>query len=221
MIPKKADAMSSQTVISMVNTERTKAGLAPMAASAELQKSSRSKAADMFARGYWAHNAPDGSEPWHFFKESGYKFTQAGENLAKSFQTPDGVVKGWMNSPTHRANILNPAYRDIGISAVDGALSGEPTTLVVAHFGARNTSQPKVVKKTRPAAAAQAAAAAPISKLPDSRPIVHAAVSPAPELKLWEKVLNEIIAGVRPRQLLGYTYLPELRLNGLLPVRWT
>lgn len=131
----KVYAMSDETVITLVNSERQKADLPPLKANSSLKWSSRFKAVDMLNKGYWSHNAPDGSQSWHFFDESGYAFSLAGENLAKDFSTPEGVVNAWMNSPAHRANILNLQFKDISVSSVDGFLDGKKTTVVVAHFG--------------------------------------------------------------------------------------
>ncbi|EKD90091.1 MAG: hypothetical protein ACD_32C00026G0001, partial [uncultured bacterium] len=89
----------------------------------------------MFSENYWAHFAPSGKTPWDFILNAGYKFTFAGENLAKNFTSSDAVVKAWMASPTHRDNLLNPKYQDIGIAVAEGNLNGQKTILVVQEFG--------------------------------------------------------------------------------------
>ena len=89
----------------------------------------------MLAKGYWAHFAPDGTSPWSFFLSFGYKYRYAGENLARDFQDAPSAVNAWMNSPSHRENILNPNYRDIGIGVVEGNLAGVNTTIIVQFFG--------------------------------------------------------------------------------------
>jgi hypothetical protein len=88
----------------------------------------------MFQNNYWSHVSPSGKSPWEFFKESGYNYSVAGENLAKDFGDSSSVVSAWMNSPTHKANIINNKYKEIGIGVVDGVLNGMKTTLVVQHF---------------------------------------------------------------------------------------
>ncbi len=93
------------------------------------------KATDMFARNYWAHYGPDGTTPWSFITNSGYEYEYAGENLAKNFMFSDGVVQAWMESPTHRENILRNEYTEIGYAIQNGVLNGEETTLVVQMFG--------------------------------------------------------------------------------------
>lgn len=123
-------------LLSQTNAQRASLGLGQLSLNDELSKAAYAKAQDMFANGYWAHTSPTGKTPWEFIVASGYKYTLAGENLAKNFSTSKGVVDAWMASPTHRDNIVKPGYRDVGYAVVNGVLSGEETTLVVQMFGA-------------------------------------------------------------------------------------
>ncbi|MBU1088250.1 CAP domain-containing protein [Patescibacteria group bacterium] len=124
-----------QKVIKLTNQERQKNGLPQLVYNQDLASSATNKAKDMFAYNYWAHNSPSGKTPWDFFKEIGYDYSTAGENLAKDFYDTDSMVKAWMKSPTHRDNILHAKYKEIGIGVVNGTLNGVKTTLVVQHFG--------------------------------------------------------------------------------------
>ncbi|MCL4384509.1 CAP domain-containing protein [Patescibacteria group bacterium] len=130
---------SSEITIAKVyqatNAERRAAGLPALKYSSTLTQSATAKADDMFAHNYWAHNSPQGKTPWDFFRSVGYQYSIAGENLAKDFYDTDSMMKAWMNSPTHKANILNAKYQEIGIGVVNGTLNGIETTLVVQHFG--------------------------------------------------------------------------------------
>ena len=101
----------------------------------------------MLAKNYWAHFAPDGKTPWDFILNSGYQYEYAGENLAKNFLFSDGVVSAWMNSQTHRDNILKSNYTEVGYAIVNGTLNGEQTTLVVQLFGKplASTLKPEIV----------------------------------------------------------------------------
>lgn len=121
-------------VYTLSNNERTKARLAPLTLSSSLSQAAFNKARDMFANNYWAHTSPAGVTPWVFISNEGYRYTTAGENLAKNFNSSAGVVLGWMNSPTHRANVLSSSYQEVGYAAVNGVLLGEETTLVVAMY---------------------------------------------------------------------------------------
>lgn len=127
--------IDQKALIEMTNKERQKQGLPSVAENEALNKAAQLKAQNMFAESYWAHFAPSGKTPWDFILGAGYKFTYAGENLAKNFYNSDDVVKAWMASPTHRDNLLNPKYQDIGIAVVEGVLNGQKTTLVVQEFG--------------------------------------------------------------------------------------
>lgn len=127
-----------EQVIELTNLERQKLGLTPLSENSELDQAAAKKAQNMFSENYWAHFAPSGKTPWDFITGSGYRFSFAGENLAKNFQKSDDVVKAWMNSPTHKENLLNSKYRDIGIAVEDGVLNGQRTTLVVQMFGTTN-----------------------------------------------------------------------------------
>ena len=122
-------------VLDQTNTERLKLGLKPLTFNSTLSKSAKLKADNMFTNNYWAHTSPEGKSPWDFFKTTGYDYSVAGENLAKDFYDTEGLLKAWMNSPTHRENIINPKYQEIGIGVVNGILGGVKTTLVVQHFG--------------------------------------------------------------------------------------
>jgi hypothetical protein len=123
-------------VLTQTNNQRHKLGLSTLVYNEELSKSATLKAQDMFANNYWAHTSPTGKSPWDFFNLSGYEFSVAGENLAKDFYDTESMTNAWMNSPTHRANIVNPKYKEIGLAVVDGILGGVKTTLVVQHFAA-------------------------------------------------------------------------------------
>ena len=130
-----ASEITSQKVFEFTNQQRLKYDLPPLSYSSVLARSAAAKAQDMFENNYWAHTSPSGTNPWEFFKQAGYQYSIAGENLAKDFYDTDSVINAWMNSPTHKANIVNSKYQEIGIGIVNGTLNGIKTTLVVQHFG--------------------------------------------------------------------------------------
>lgn len=130
-----ASQISPERVLELTNSERAKVGAPALQLNFLLNEAAQRKAGDMFAFNYWAHNSPSGRDPWTFFKEVGYRYLSAGENLARDFSSPEAVVSAWMASPSHRENLLNPKYQEIGISVVDGTLGGAETTLVVQLFG--------------------------------------------------------------------------------------
>jgi hypothetical protein len=129
-----------EQLLNLTNSERNKVGLEPLKLNSALSRAAAIKANDMFSYDYWAHTSPSGKTPWEFITASGYQYRLAGENLAKNFSTSEGVMSGWMASPTHKDNIVKQGYHDIGFAIVNGILNGEETTLVVQMFGA--TDQP-------------------------------------------------------------------------------
>lgn len=136
-----SSTITTSTVVEHTNLERQRLGLPPLRLDGVLSQAAAAKASDMFADQYWAHFSPSGETPWDFMKSAGYRYTVAGENLARDFMETDDMVRAWMNSPTHRENIVNDRYSDIGIAVVNGTLNGVETTLVVQMFGTTAGSQ--------------------------------------------------------------------------------
>jgi len=131
-----ASSITPAQVVELTNTQRAKVGLPPLTINSKLSSAALSKGQDMFNDQYWAHIAPDGKEPWGFIGEAGYTYRVAGENLARDFSNSSDMMNAWMRSPTHKANIVNSRYQEIGIAVIDGVLGGHETTLVVQMFGA-------------------------------------------------------------------------------------
>ncbi|HET7098703.1 MAG TPA: CAP domain-containing protein [Patescibacteria group bacterium] len=136
--------ISPTEVIRLTNEKRAQNGLGPLTQNSTLSSAAVAKGNDMLAKGYWAHFAPDGTSPWSFFVSFGYKYKYAGENLARDFSSASATVDAWMNSPTHRENMLNPKYNDVGIGVVEGSLAGADTTVVVQFFGTLSSSAPAI-----------------------------------------------------------------------------
>lgn len=127
--------ITADKIFILTNQQRTANGLPALHFNSLLTQSATAKAQDMFRYDYWAHNSPSGTTPWDFFRKAGYRYSIAGENLAKDFFDAQSVMSAWINSPTHKANITNTKYKEIGIGVVDGILGGVKTTLVIQHFG--------------------------------------------------------------------------------------
>jgi hypothetical protein len=117
------------------NAARAKNNLKPLTLDTKLSKAAFLKAQDMFKQQYWAHTAPNGTTPWHWFGTVGYDYDYAGENLARNFGSASAVMAAWMASPEHKANILNEHYTQLGLAVVDGTYKGQPQVLVVALYG--------------------------------------------------------------------------------------
>lgn len=117
----KHSSQFGQQVLDLVNQERSKAGLSSLSMSEELSNMAMVKAQDMYNNNYFDHNSPTHGSPFDMMKEFGITFNSAGENIAKGQTTPTQVMKDWMNSPGHKANILNNSYTDIGIAFYNNA----------------------------------------------------------------------------------------------------
>ncbi|BAZ14034.1 SCP-like extracellular [Calothrix sp. NIES-4071] len=104
-----------QQVLELTNQERVKSGLAPLKANAELNYAADEYAELMSQNRYFSHTGPDGSKPWDRAASVGFEAQTMGENIAAGQKTPQDVVQAWMNSPGHRANILNPSFTQLGV----------------------------------------------------------------------------------------------------------
>ena len=140
-----ASNINVQDVLQDTNQERSKLGLEPLVLNEELNQAALAKAQDMFNEQYWSHVSPDGKEPWDFIKGAGYVYKYAGENLARDFDNSEEMVVAWMNSPTHRENIVNPNFTQMGLAVVNGKLKGFNTTLVVQMFASPGSVKMKTL----------------------------------------------------------------------------
>ncbi|MBX2866788.1 CAP domain-containing protein [Candidatus Kaiserbacteria bacterium] len=121
-------------IVELTNDERSNVG--SLSRNAVLDRAAQLKAEHMAAHEYFSHYSPDGVSPWHWFDQVGYSFVHAGENLAIHFMDSDDVVDAWMDSPGHRANILNEDFTEIGVGTAKGSYNGVETLFVVQLFGA-------------------------------------------------------------------------------------
>lgn len=127
--------VSVSELLTYTNDERKDSSLPKLKLDKQLSKAAFMKAQDMFAHNYWAHTSPSGITPWKWLADANYNYDIAGENLAKNYPTAEATVDAWMASETHRANILNNKYKDVGFAVVDGLLDGRDATIVVAYYG--------------------------------------------------------------------------------------
>lgn len=112
-----------QQMLQLLNAERRKRNLKPLVADERLRKVARAHSADMLTRGYFSHVNPEGRDPFYRMKKAGITYKKAGENLAYA-STLQKAHRGLMNSPSHRAAILNKSFGRVGIGIVDGGKSG-------------------------------------------------------------------------------------------------
>jgi len=137
--------VTSAKLIELVEQERVVNNLNELKINDKLTKAAQEKAQDMLENNYFAHTSPSGITPWYWFNKVGYNYVAAGENLAKDFTDSEYLHRAWMNSPSHRANILNGKYDEVGIAVLEGEMNGKKTIVAVQLFGKAAS-----VKKTAP-----------------------------------------------------------------------
>lgn len=144
--PSSTAMLTVRGVIERTNSERSQNGGLPALAENELlNRDAQLKVADMFAKQYFEHVSPAGVGPGDLAKTVGYAYVIVGENLALGdFGSDQGVVTAWMNSPGHRANILNTHYQEIGVAVGRGMYEGHETWLAVQSFGMPISSCPAI-----------------------------------------------------------------------------
>ena len=140
LVPKSVKAdVNIGTIYQLQNEERSNRGLSGLTMNSLLIESATQKAKAMLKSDCWSHYCPDGKSPWDFFDTAGYDYVYAGENLAEGFVDTNKLFQAWMNSPTHRANIINENFTEVGIGYATGKYQNiENNTIVVVHFGSTN-----------------------------------------------------------------------------------
>ena len=136
-VPAPSVALSRAGILADTNLQRKENGeLPPLSENLVLDDIAEARLSDMFQKQYFAHVAPDGGSAETVAKSAGYDYIMLGENLALgNYAGDEGVVEAWMNSPGHRANILNSHYTELGVAAGEGKFGGEDTWLAVQVFG--------------------------------------------------------------------------------------
>jgi uncharacterized protein YkwD len=128
----------SDAIVAAMNRERAAYGLPPLRLNSKLSLAAQDRITDMFDQRYFAHVAPDGTQPFVWLARHGYAYRTAGENLAVGYGTAGRVVGGWMNSPGHRANILGSGFDEVGVAIASGApLRGYAGPTIVAIYASR------------------------------------------------------------------------------------
>ncbi|MCK5084465.1 MAG: hypothetical protein KAQ64_02325 [Candidatus Pacebacteria bacterium] len=129
-------SISAGEMINLINQSRMEAGLSSLSVNEKLAEAAKKRASDMFEFQYFDHNSPSGLTPWDFIRSAGYDYSYAGENLAIDFVTASGAHQALMESSSHRENILNSNYSEIGIAAIEGTFDGNNSIIIVEEFGA-------------------------------------------------------------------------------------
>lgn len=132
-----ATQMNINSLLDATNQKRGDNHKDKLALNSRLNAAAQAKANDMAAKNYWSHTTPDGREPWIFVQDAGYQYQKAGENLAYGFDSSQDTIVGWMNSPSHRQNMLDSNYTEVGFGFANARdyNSAGPETIVVAMYG--------------------------------------------------------------------------------------
>jgi hypothetical protein len=162
-------SMTIGGLLADTNAQRTANGAAALGLNDRLDSAAQAKADDMAARNYWSHYTPEGNPPWIFVNAQGYSYQKLGENLATGFADEQSTINGWMASPPHRENLLDPSFSNVGFGFANipdyTAAGGGPMTIVVAFYG-----QPQVLSAST-AAPPAAVPAAPVSTAPPAEAV--------------------------------------------------
>ena len=221
-------AVVSATLVELLNTDRSSDHLATLTVNPKLVAAAQAKANDMASKGYFAHVAPDGKDSWYWFRQEGYDYTYAGENLAVDFSDSGEVQRAWMQSPSHHQNIVNSNYTEIGIATAVGTYQGHPTVFAVQMFGApavpefagipvqeeADNTLPAPAHVVRVAPPAVVAVVKPLAKVPAPRPtpqrVLAAEIKPSDThtpLQTPAAIIEPIaLAAASPRSTFPYLY---------------
>jgi hypothetical protein len=196
----RASGIAPSSVIELTNRARAANGLGTLAENTQLSQAANAKARDMIKNDYFAHTSPSGRDPWYWMKKEGYEYKAAGENLAINFTNAKEEQSAWMKSQTHRANILNTQYQEIGVAVVEGKIDGQNSIVTVQMFGTPLY-----------AAADQVKTAAP--------PIV--VEEKTPEIKGIETSETETISPSVPSpQLVPILPAERIATENIIPINW-
>lgn len=128
-------SFSAEDLLSKTNAIRGENAIGTLSSDEKLQKAAQRKAEDMAKNGYFAHTAPSGKTPWEWLDEEDYAYLKAGENLAVNFKNSSALIEGWMDSPSHKKNLLNGNFEEVGIGIAYGEFEGKKAVYVVEFYG--------------------------------------------------------------------------------------
>ena len=190
---------AKEEIVSQTNTFREFLGLGDLKENPVLDQAASQKLQNMITNQYFAHTSPTGISPWHWIEINNYGYIYAGENLAIGFLTAKDAVDAWENSPSHRANLANPNFKEIGVAVAPAKIQNNEGFLVVQLFGTPKPTKPAVAMiKPSPSPA-------PSKATPTNSPFAH---SPAPSTSVQPVAKN--IATETPVSVTVATLTPKL-----------
>lgn len=178
-----ATSMSVGGLLADTNAARVANGVGALTLNSRLDAAAQAKANDMAARNYWSHYTPEGNPPWVFVTAQGYSYQKLGENLAAGFSDEQSTINGWMASPPHRENLLDPDFKDVGFGFANNpnytSAGGGPMTIVVAFYGEPQVLAAQSSSPPAPAAPVSSTPAPAPQPAPASTPVQTAPATPA------------------------------------------
>jgi len=192
--------ITTARILQLTNQERVQRGLPALTVNPQLAEAAQRKAQDMLEHDYFAHISPTGVTPWFWMAQTDYHYRVAGENLAIDFTQAEDVVRAWLNSPSHRENLLENRYTETGVAVLTGQFEGGTSTVVVHMFGEPAVAAATAPVSTPPAAASAAAGPTPAPQAPAEPSPSPAPPIPAPRIALpdgTERVATSTVLSIQ------------------------
>ncbi len=213
-----ATAMSINGLLEDTNIARSSNGVSSLSLNARLDSAAQAKADDMATRNYWSHNTPEGNPPWVFVANQEYSYQKLGENLATGFSDEQATINGWMASPPHRENLLDPSFKEVGFGYSNNpnytAAGGGPMTIIVAYYGepqvlSASTTVPAATKPTTTSPAQQV----PVntSPAPQSQATIGQSPSAVADTTNTRQANNQPRAKSSPTNTANGSYSPSVK----------
>jgi hypothetical protein len=208
------------TLENLVNQTRQSSGLQSLSDNQKLQAAAQFKAENMVQNQYFDHTSPTGVTPWHWFLQAGYNYKYAGENLAIGFFDSQEVYDAWLNSPSHKANIVNPNYTEIGTAVMSGFGSND-SIIVVQEFGSLLPVKTVVAKTSAPKTIAPKTVPVQTKTIPTTIAPAQVPVNNSNEEVLSQsvvapEVVKPISTGVAPKIINAVLYNYDIMLQDVI-----
>lgn len=201
---------TTANIVSLTNSSRQENNLASLNTSETLNRAAFQKAQDMVANNYFSHDSPSGSKFWNWILGAGYQYSSAGENLAMDFTSAESVITALMGSASHRKNILNPNFTEIGVSVLSGKINNKDTMILVQMFGTpkAQAAPPPAVEETPPISSPEPPpeeTVEPETTPPSEPPVVQPPVTtPSPVYKAELVSLREESLGIKTGEEISF-----------------
>ena len=195
----------AQSVVDLINQDREARGIPALTTEKELSQAALEKANDMVVHNYFAHVSPTGVTPWEWIGQTGYDYSFAGENLAINFTDPQTQHQAFMNSASHKKNILNEKYQEIGVAVITGKINGKQTIITVQEFGTKSSALP-AEKTVAGVTNSKTLAEKKFTALDNFRAIF------LPDLNSTGKILTTMSARISPIPFVAFLYTSSMLL---------